>query len=56
MKLSPPKQITWIIAHVLLVLALLSSFGVIAAVDTYSIWFAVIAAALLLIATVTNGL
>ena len=56
MKLSPPKQITWIIALVLLVLALLGSFGVIAAVATYSFWFAVIAAALLLIATITKGL
>ncbi len=56
MKFSAPKQITWIIALVLVVLALLGSFGVIAAVASYSFWFALIAAALMLIATITKGL
>ena len=57
MKLSPPKQITWIIALVLVVLALLVSFGVIPAfAATYAFWFALLAAALLLIATITKGL
>ena len=56
MKLSPPKQITWIIALVLAVLALLGSFGVVAPLSTYAFWFALLSAALLLIATITKGL
>ncbi len=56
MKLSPPKQITWFIALALAVIALLGFTNTIAAVSPYSFWLALIAAALLLIATITKGL
>jgi hypothetical protein len=55
-KLSPLKQITWFIALVLAVLALLGQTGTIAALSTYSFWLALIAAALMLIATIVKGL
>jgi hypothetical protein len=56
MQLSPPKQITWFIALALAVLALLGYTKTIAALTPYSFWLALIAAALLLIATVVKGL
>jgi len=56
MKLSPPKQITWFIALALAVLALLGQTGTVATLGTYSFWFALIAAALLLLATIVKGL
>lgn len=56
MKLSPPKQITWFIALALAVLALLGQTGTIAALTTYAFWFALVAAALLLLATIVKGL
>ena len=56
MKLSPPKQITWFIALALAVLALLGQTGTIAAFSQYSFWLALIAAALLLLATIVKGL
>lgn len=56
MKLSSPKQVTWYIALALALLALLGQTGVIAALATYAFWLALIAAALLLLATVTRGL
>jgi len=56
MKLSPPKQITWFIALALAVLALLGFTGTIAAITTYSFWLALIAAGLLLLATVVKNL
>jgi len=56
MKLSPPKQITWFIALALAVLALLGETGVMASLTPYSFWLALIAAALLLLATITKGL
>lgn len=56
MKLSPPKQITWLVALVLTILALLGQTGVIAALTPYSFWLAIIAAALLLLATIVKGL
>ena len=56
MKLSPPKQITWFIALALAVLALLGYTGTIAALGPYSFWLALIAAALLLLATIVKGL
>lgn len=56
MKLSPPKQITWFIALALAVLALLGSTGTIAALSQYSFWLALLAAALLLLATIVKGL
>jgi hypothetical protein len=56
MKLSPPKQITWFIALALAVLALLGQTNTIAALTPYSFWLALIAAALLLLATIVKGL
>jgi hypothetical protein len=56
MKLSPPQQVTWFIALVLAVLALLGQMKVIAALTPYSFWLALIAAALLLLATIVRGL
>ena len=56
MKLSAPKQITWFIALALAVLALLGQTGTIAVLSKYSFWLALIAAALMLIATIVKGL
>jgi len=56
MKLSPPKQITWFVALALAVLALLGQTGTIAALTQYSFWLAIIAAALLILATMLKGL
>ena len=56
MKLSAPKQITWFIALALAVLALLGQTGTIAALSPYYFWLALLAAALLLIATIVKGL
>jgi len=56
MRLSPPKQITWIVALVLAILALLGQTGTIAALTQYSFWLAIIAAALLLLAAIVKGL
>jgi hypothetical protein len=55
-KLSAPKQITWFIALALAVLALLGQTGTIAALTTYAFWLALIAAALMLLATIVKGL
>jgi L-asparagine transporter-like permease len=54
--LSKPKEITWIAALILAVLALLGKLGTIAALAQYDFWLALIAAALLLLATYVKGL
>jgi hypothetical protein len=56
MKPSAPKQITWFVALALAVLALLGQTGTIAALTPYAFWLALIAAALLLLATIVRGL
>lgn len=56
MRLSSPKQITWFIALALAVLALLGQTSVVAALTPYAFWLALIAAALLLLATIVKGL
>ena len=56
MKLSAPKQITWFVALALAVLALLGQTGVITGLAPFSFWLALIAAALLLLATIVKGL
>jgi hypothetical protein len=56
MKLSPPKNITWFVALGLAVLALLGYAKVIAVLTQYDFWFAIAAAALLLVATIVKGL
>ena len=56
MKLSSPKQVTWFVALALAVLALLGQTGIIASLSPYDFWLALIAAALLLLATMVKGL
>jgi hypothetical protein len=56
MKLSPPKQITWWIALILIVLGILGNLGTIAALGGYAFWLAAAGGILLLIATMTKGL
>ena len=56
MEPSAPKQITWFIALALAVVALLGQTAVVAALSPYSFWLALIAAALLLLATIIKGL
>ena len=56
MKLSAPKQITWFIALALAIIALLGQTSIVAAISPYSFWLALIAAALLLLATIVKGL
>jgi hypothetical protein len=56
MKLSPPKNITWFVALALAVLALLGFTKTISALTPYDFWLAIIAAALMLLATIVRGL
>lgn len=56
MKLSAPKNITWFVALALAVLGLLGNLGVIAALAKYDFWLALVAAALMLLATFVKGL
>jgi hypothetical protein len=56
MRLSSPKQATWFIALALAVLALLGQTSIIAALTPYDFWLALIAAALMLLATIVKGL
>ena len=56
MKLSPPKQVTWFVALALAVLALLGQTSTITALSPYDFWLALIAAALLLLATIVKDL
>jgi len=56
MRLSPPKNITWFIALALAVLGLLGFTGVIGALSAYAFWLALVAAGLLLLATMVKDL
>ena len=56
MKLSAPKNITWIIAVVLGVLGLLGTFVTIPVVSGAAFWFVFIAFAILAVATFVEGL
>jgi hypothetical protein len=56
MKFSPPKVITWWIAVILGILALIGSLGVVPALAAYAFWLAFIGLALLAIACITKGL
>jgi hypothetical protein len=56
MKLSAPKQVTWFIALALAVLAILGEAAIIKVLTPYSFWLAIIAAALMLLATIVKGL
>ena len=57
MRLSPPRQITWIIALILGVVGILANLTTIPVVTaTIGFWLVVVAWALLLIASITRGL
>ena len=56
MKLSAPKQITWIIALVLGVLGLIGALFTVPFLTTYAFWFVFVAFVLLLVATFIDGL
>jgi len=56
MKLSAPKQITWIIALVLAVIGLIGVLVTIPFITEYAFWFEFVAAVLLLLATWLEGL
>ena len=56
MKLTPPKTITWWIAVILGVLALLGYLKVIAALTQYDFWLALVGLALLAIACLVKNL
>jgi len=57
MRLSPPRQITWIIALILGVVGILANLTTIPVVTAaIGFWLVVVAWALLLIASITRGL
>jgi len=56
MKLTPPKVITWWIALILGVLALLGFMGTIAALSQYAFWLALVGLGLLLVACLVRNL
>ena len=56
MRLTPPKNITWWIALILGVLALLGQAGIIGALGQYAIWLALAGLALLLVACLVKNL
>jgi hypothetical protein len=57
MKLSPPKQVTWIIALVLGIVGILANLTSIPVVTaTIGFWLLAVAWVLLLIAAITRGL
>jgi hypothetical protein len=56
MKLTPPKVITWWVAVILGVLALLGHFKTISALTPYDFWFAIAGLALLVVATLVKNL
>jgi 4-hydroxybenzoate polyprenyltransferase len=56
MRLTPPKNVTWWVAVVLGVLALLGHLGIIAALSPYAFWLAMIGLILLVIACLVKDL
>jgi hypothetical protein len=56
MKLTPPKVVTWWVAVILGVLALLGHFNTIAGLAPYTFWFAIAGLALLAIACLVKNL
>jgi hypothetical protein len=56
MKLTPPKVVTWWVAVILGVLALLGYFKTIAALTPYAFWLAIAGLALLAVATLVKDL
>jgi uncharacterized membrane protein len=56
MKLTPPKVITWWVAVILGVLALLGHFNTVAALSPYAFWLAMAGLILLVVATLIRNL
>ena len=56
MKLTPPKVITWWVAVILGVLALLGYLKTIAALSPYAFWLAIAGLVLLAVATLVKDL
>lgn len=56
MKLSAPKQITWIIALILGIVGILAAIITIPVLSPLAIWIVVVALALMLLATYIEGL
>jgi 4-hydroxybenzoate polyprenyltransferase len=56
MKLTPPKVITWWIALILGVLALLGNLNTIAILNPYAFWLALAGLALMLVAVLVKNL
>jgi len=56
MQLSAPKQITWWIALIVGVIGLIANFVTIPVLSGLSFWLVVVALALLLLATLIEGL
>jgi hypothetical protein len=56
MRLSAPKVVTWWIAVILGILALLGSQGIIAGLSQYAFWLAIAGLALLVLATLLKDL
>ncbi len=56
MKLSPPKQITWYIALILVILAVIGTLATVPVISGLAVWLAIAGGVLLLIATTTKGM
>ena len=56
MKVSAVKYITWVIALVLGVLALLGHYGTIGGLAQYAFWFAIAGLGLMLVASLVRNL
>jgi Na+-translocating ferredoxin:NAD+ oxidoreductase RnfD subunit len=56
MKLTPPKVVTWWVAVILGVLAILGNQGIVAGLGQYAFWLAIAGLALLAIATLVKDL
>lgn len=56
MQLSSPKMVTWVIALIILLVAVVGALGVGGAIATYAVWIAIVGLALMLAATMMNGL
>lgn len=56
MKLSAPKQITWIVALILGIIGILGAVAAIPAIAGFAFWIVLAGLALMLLATSTKGL